>query len=114
MPPNKSATPIHAIAVKDSPTKNTPKSAAVNGSPKESVTAAEDDIFCNPFKKSMYAILVPKMPIIAIGNQLLGQVIHSIPKYIDRGSRIIPQIVKVIATAGNVASRSINDLLICV
>lgn len=58
IPPSNKLTPNHDNRLKYSPTKKTPNNAAVSGSAKLSVTAADELIFFSPAKNNKYATLV--------------------------------------------------------
>ena len=111
MPPKMNNTPPHDVHDKYSPKKNTPKSAAVSGSAKLSVTAADELTNRSPPKNSKYAILVVIMPMYNIGTKFCMLPIHVNPPIKASGTKNKAHKENVIATAGNVSALFVNCLL---
>ena len=75
--------PIHDNIGNGSFNKNTPSNAAVNGSAKLKVTAAEGGILCNPYKNNTYASDDAKKVITTIVHKFVEMVNQPYPSFVE-------------------------------
>src|SRR5699024_2302502 len=98
IPARSMISPTHDRLSSVSPTKNTPSSDAVKGSPRDNVTAVEDFTYLNPLENKKYAKVVASSPICKATRNPFVSPSHVISLMNTNGDKISALRQNIIAT----------------